>query len=285
LENRVRFRRLREALAEAPLADARALPTDFRMFNDSIGLPILPGTNQPHELLPFQNKIGEYQGKDMIINKPNKCGVTEVLLRKLAWKATVGDLRTYDIILGSSQEELAEENLRRLENIFANSDLLRPMVREALVARMTLRDGTRFLTMPSNPSALRSWPRVKAVYLDEAGHLGRLDDTEYFAAASSRLANTDGYMYIASTPRGRRGFFYNLYTAVMEGKIEMKHFEISYTEGLGVFYTQEFIDKEKARLGPRFAGEYECEFLGAENAAIEARLFEGNMVDGEAEKL
>jgi hypothetical protein len=264
-----------------------SLPGDWRLFNEAIGLPLLPETNLPHKLLPFQDEIGEYPGKDLIVNKPNKCGMTETILRKLAMMCTVagGPLMSYDVILGSSQDQLAEENLRRLEHLFENSDLLRPMIKEAIVTRMILTNETRFLTMPSNPSAMRSWPRVKAVFLDEAAHIGRLDDTEYFAAASSRLANTNGYMYIVSTPRGQRGFFHDLWTRAKAGKIQMKTFTVSYREGLGVMYTQEFIDKERDRLGPRFPGEYENEFLGAENAAIEAGLLKRGEDDYEMDSL
>jgi len=51
--------------------------------------------------------------------------------------------------------------------------------------------------------------------------------------------------------------------------------EIPYREGLsGGFFTEEFIDKERKRLGTLFAQEYECKFLSAENAAIEQQLIE-----------
>ena len=260
------------------------LSHDARLFDEQIGWPILPATNEPHQLLQYQVDIEEYPGKDIIINKSNKCGITEAVLRKIIRMSVVGELAGYDVILGSSLEELAAENMRRLQEIFNSSTLLRPLMTEAIVTRTRLWNGTRFLCMPSNPTAMRSWPRVKCVFLDEAGHIGRLDDTEYFAAASSRLANTNGYMYIVSTPHGQRGFFYDLYTKVVEGKIEMKRFELPYTVGMGVFYTQEFIDKEKARLGNRFAGEYNCEFLGSENAAIEPELIDKNVEGYDAEK-
>jgi hypothetical protein len=264
-----------------------SLPGDWRLWNEAVGLPKLPANDQPHALLQYQDDIGEYEGKDVIVNKANKCGVTETLLRKLAWMCTKpgGELSGYDVILGSSLEELAAENMRRLQHLFTGSVMLRPFIQEAIATRFVLADGTRFLTMPSNPTALRSWPRVKAVFLDEAGHIGRLDDTEYFAAASSRLANTNGYMYVVSTPHGQRGFFYDLWVKALEGKVQMKAFTLPYTVGMGVFYEQEFIDKEKDRLGPRFAGEYNCEFLGAENAAIEKELLERGKGDYDIEAL
>lgn len=262
---------------------AVSLPKDGRLFNEAIGLPIHPVTNLPSPLLPYQIDIDAYPGKDILIIKANKCGITEIMLRKIIRMAVVGDLQGYDIILGSSEEQLAMENMRRAQVIFGQSSLLRPLVKEATASKMILRNSTRFLTLPSNAAAIRSWPRVKCVFLDEAAHIGRLDDTEYFAAASSRLANTNGYMYVVSTPHGPRGFFYDLYTKAIEGKIQMKKFELPYTVGLGVFYDQEFIDKERSRLGPLFQQEYEGSFISGRNAAIEPELLEHASEDYEPE--
>ena len=45
-------------------------------------------------------------------------------------------------------------------------------------------------------------------------------------------------------------------------------FDWPYQVALGSLTNQEFIDKERQRLGPLFAQEYECAFLGSQNTAI-----------------
>lgn len=262
-----------------------SFPTDFERFNEEvIGRPVLPSTNQPNRLMRHQVDIATYAGHYEIVNKSNKIGVTEAFLREGVWRGVVGDCRTYDLMLGSSELPLSHENMRRLTALFLNSDKLRPLVKEALVTRLVLYDGTRYVPMPSDPIALRSWPRVKWEFLDEAAHHGVLDDSEYFAAASSRLANTNGWQRITSTPRGQRGMFYDYSTRAMAGKLRMKYVELPYQIGLGSFFNEEFIDEERERLGALFEQEYECKFLTAQNAAIESALVDSAVTDGSTEE-
>jgi hypothetical protein len=275
------FHRLRERLnLQTQIGIQRALtelPDDVIAFNQVIGNPISPKTNLPHELTSYQIDIAEYPGKDLIVNKSNKIGVTEIFLRDMIYKAVKGDCRGYDLLLGSSELLLAVENMRRLQLIFFNSPLLRPLVKEAIVSRMVLTDNTRFLVMPASPQALRSWPRVKYEFLDEAAHQGVLDDSEYIAAATGRLANTAGWLRIASTPRGQRGYFFDWCMKAKRGEIKMLYQELPYYVGLGTFFDQEYIDKEKGRLGNLFNQEYLCAFISAQTAAIESELIDDHL--------
>ena len=267
LESLIEYQKSRERFL-----DTGQLSKDFRIFNHQVGMPFSDLTHQPvTELAPFQIEIGSYKGKDLIVNKANKVGATWTVLREMAHKGVAGDCIGYNMMLTSSGGILAIENLLRLQTMF-ESPVLAPLVLEKKATRMILRNGTRYIVAPATPSAMRSWERIKYIFADEAAHIGRLDDSEYVGAMTGRLANTDGYLRVVSTPKGQRGYFWRLWGLAENHKIEMKYKRLPYDAGLGTFFTQEFIDKEKARLGSLFEQEYECTFLTSQNAAIESFL-------------
>jgi len=152
---------------------------------------------------------------------------------------------------------------------------LTPTTKETL----ELKDGTKFFVMPRSAEARRGWPRVKYAFLDKAAHSGYLDDERVLAATTSRLANTGRYLRMVSTPKGQRGFFYRMATDGMAGKIRAKVLHLPYQVAIGKLIEQDFIEAEKLRLGALFGQEYECQFLGSQNAAIEEDLLKRGMAD------
>lgn len=275
------FKLLRERLGEVSNVPLERLSADFRIFNEQVGLPVSSLTSLPSPLAPHQIEIGKYRGKDLILNKANKVGATWTILRKMAQLGTVEEIPDncigFNMMLTSSRGELAMENMLRLQRDF-EQPVLAPFVLEKKATRLVLKNGTRYLTAPASAAAMRSWERVKFIFADEAAHIGRLDDSEYVGAMTARLANTDGYFWVCSTPRGQRGFFWRLATQARDRKIQMQYLELSYLVGLGAFFSEEFIDKERQRLGTLFPQEYECKFLSAENAAIESQLISNSQV-------
>ncbi len=253
-----------------------SLPGDARLFNEAIGLPIHPATNLPSPLLPYQLDILEYKGKDFIIVKSNKIGITETILRDMVYRGVAGDCRGYMLMLGAQDERLAKENMRRIQNIFSGSKILSPMI-DGLptTTRLELVNGTVYMVVPRRAAARRGWARMKYAFLDEAAHYGLLEDEEFLSATTSRLSNTDGYLRMASTPLGQRGFFHRMCLAGDSGGTPLKVLRLTYHVALGALIGQEFIDKEKSRLGPLFAQEYECAFLSNQNAAFEPELVDG----------
>lgn len=275
LESLIEYQKTREKFL-----DDSKLSKDFREFNYQVGMPFSDITKQPvKELAPFQIELGGYRGKDLIINKANKVGATWTILREMAHKGVVGDCVGYNMMLTSSGGVLAIENLLRLQRMF-ESPALSGLVAEKKATRMSLKNGTRYLVAPATPSAMRSWERIKFIFADEAAHIGRLDDSEYVGAMTGRLANTDGYLRVVSTPKGQRGYFWRLWELAENHRIEMKYKRLPFDVGIGTFFTQEFIDKERGRLGKSlFEQEYECQFNLSSNAAIEAELVDNSQDD------
>lgn len=267
------------------MAGPDELPTDPRLFNEAIGLPMSMMTKMPAPLTRYQLDVLEYKGKDLIINKANKIGITEIVLRDMVYRGTVGDCVGYQFLMTSSAKGLAANNMKRLQRIFAHSDLLRPLIRgEPKVNRLDLTNDTEYIVLATTQAAGRSWERVKYVFPDEAAHTGMLDDSDFFAALSARRANTDGYLRMPSTPKGQRGTFWSESIRSQQPGSQTKYLQLPYHVGLGVFFNEEFIERERARLGNLFPQEYECAFISSQNAAIEQSLIEKSTTEGEVER-
>ena len=279
------LRALREALAEEPPEALETLSTDVVEFNNQIGLPTHPKTGRPGPLLQYQLDVIGYRGPDLLVVKSNKIGITEAILRDMVMKGVVGDCRGYQLMMGAQGLRLAQENMRRLQDIFGQSPMLAPMVRSKTKETLELKDGTKYFVMPRSAEAKRGWPRVKYAFLDEAAHSGYLDDEKILAATTSRLANTGGYLRLVSTPKGQRGFFYRMATEALTGKVKAKVLTFPYQVAIGNLIEPEFIEAERLRLGALFEQEYECQFLGSQNAAIEEGLLRRGIDDYTMEEL
>ena len=271
----------------APLAVDYGLSKDFRLFNSEIGLPISPITNLPaKELTPYQVVMGEYPGKRTVTNKSNKVGVTDLFLRKNLYRGIAGDCQGYQILYGSSKEKMANENIGRTAEIIDRSDRLRPLLDgEPTDSRIRLKNGTEFIALPRKVSGFRSWPRVKSIFLDEAAHYELIEDEAFFAAALARLSNTNGYLDLVSTPHGKRGYFYRVYTDAVLGNNGFKHWEVPYQAGLAAgIISEEIIDEaRRAMTKEMFQQEFECEFNGAAYSAIEPDLVKAMREEYESE--
>jgi terminase large subunit-like protein len=288
---RLSHRRGWELLASAVGTEAAkafsTLPDKPIPFQTAIGLPIHPMTNVPHKLMPYQTLYyDECAHKDIVVNKANKGGITETVLREIVWRMTVGDCQGYLVMLGAQDLKLAMENMRRLQNLFLHSpDLARfvkpPMNENLTRTRIELVNGARAMVMPRRAASIRGWERLKFAYLDEAAHYGLLDDEEFLSATTSRLSNTDGYLRIVSTPKGQRGFFHRIcVNADTDPKTPWKKFTWDVSNWLGTLVTQDFLDKEKIRLGgDLYAQEYLCKFITTQSSAYPTDVIDSTRED------
>lgn len=277
---------LKQLYGQSHSDEGGSLSKDWRLFNEQIGLPMFPDTQRPGPLLSYQNDVGTCRYKELIINKANKIGLTESVIREAIYRGTVGDCVGYQMAFGAQDYPLGMRNLRRLTRIFRANPTLNAKVRWDKTNQKVLEtwDGTYYFVLPRNAPAGRGWDLLKWAFGDEAAHHGLLDDSDYPLAIETRLANTDGYSRWVSTPHGQRGFFYQKALAAKEGKIEAKYMELPYHVAVGKLFTQEWVDRMKRKMTPmEFAQEFECAFISSENAAIEPELIERSKADYEAE--
>ena len=189
------------------------------------------------------------------------------MLRRAAYKC-LNDYAGHQVLFISQTEEFSKLMMRRFQNLFLNTEF-EDLLEDRLSDYTCFSNGCEVYSRPSSAQSLRSFDRVKGVYLDEAAHFVRLDDEEIYAAVRPNLINTKGDFVIVSTPRGQRGFFHKLF----RDDDSFRKFVLPYSVAPALISPDE-IEKEKQRLGSLFSQEYECKFVGSHLAAIEPELIE-----------
>lgn len=122
---------------------------------------------------------------------------------------------------------------------------------------LELSNRARLVSLPGEEKTIRSFSGVDLLIIDEAA---RVPD-DLFYAVRPMLAVSGGRMLALTTPWGRRGWFYSLWTSGEAWeRIRVTAYDCPRITG-------EFLDEEK-RLMPwqAFAAEYLCEFTDAEAA-------------------
>lgn len=262
------LQRIQRWLAPAPLPPANSVT-----FNESIGWPQHPWTGRPTRLYPYQFDIIDAPERFILVVKSRKIGITETIIRRAAYLA-LSRYAGYQVLFVSQRKDHSTMTMSRLQALLRDSPY-EPLVDKATSDYLRLQNGCEIYSLPSTAQSLRGFPRVKAVYLDEAAHFVRLHDETIYTALRPSLINTQGDFVIVSTPRGQRGFFYQL-----SREDTFRKFVLSYHVAPGLIGPDR-IAEEKRALGPFFAQEYECAFLSGQNAAIPPDLIEQSLDDYE----
>ena len=128
-------------------------------------------------------------------------------------------------------------------------------------------NGSRILALPGGDEAgLRGFSGVRCLIIDEAS---RCPDTLY-VALRPMIAASGGSIILLSTPFGKRGFFYRVWSQ------SQRWLRIHVTAAQCPRLTPEFLQEEYIELGERwFAQEYLCAFVESvgqafSDAAIDA---------------
>jgi hypothetical protein len=117
---------------------------------------------------------------------------------------------------------------------------------------MTLKNGSRIVSLPGTPDTIRGYSSVALLIVDEAAMV----DPELFFSVRPMLAVSQGQMVSLTTPKGRRGVFYEDWT-----REDSSARKITVTADQIGRITPDFLDGEKDALGVRFwEQEYWCVF-------------------------
>lgn len=121
--------------------------------------------------------------------------------------------------------------------------------------RMRFANGSRIIALPGKEATIRGFSDVDLIVADEAA---RVPD-ELYEAVRPMLAVSEGQLVGMTTPKGKRGWFYNAWT---DPEQEWHRVEVTGWECPRL--SAEFLEQERAELGRYiFRQEYECEFADA----------------------
>jgi hypothetical protein len=263
------------------------IPLDPQEFYEDFGFLVHPRTGEVVvKLAPWQYEIwfAGFVFKRRLVIKSQKVGESTAALIE-DFQRALTTCKGKDILIIAQTQYHANEHLRTLKNLVINSDKYRNFLitnpSELLFREEKTKVGVAYIKNPDNlyrPSriialgasegAIWSWKNVAHIHMSDIAAADILDDSGLFAAAFSRLANTDGTMLIETPPRGTKGKTYEIYqesskdeeTLKEEGNFKLFTVKASQAVMEGMI-TQEFLDAERKRLGHLYPQFYEAEFI------------------------
>jgi len=178
----------------------------------------------------------------------------------LAWDALT---RGQFVLLVAPSERQAKELFRKVID-FKHSDRTAPTAIRSTLTELELANGGRLVCAPSSSDTIRGYS-VDSLILEEAAF--QPDD---LITAVLPMRKADGRVIMISTPAGRSGLFYELWT---EGKVRKV-----YARSIDILRLADKVDFDRRHMpAAKFRQEHLCEFLGSgvpffDPLAIEAAI-------------
>ena len=133
-------------------------------------------------------------------------------------------------------------------------------------------NGSRIVGLPGTEGTVRGFSAVCLLLIDEAA---RVEDAMY-KGLRPMLAVGNGDLWLMSTPRGKRGFFYECWE---QGGPEWFRVRVPATECARI--PREFLEAERRAVGPLwFAQEFMGEFVDSGTAVFGRDLVDRAVDDG-----
>jgi hypothetical protein len=239
------------------LEDAR---TDGeRCFNHMISLPQKDGNDKPlydYERIIFDALMGKANNKHLWIKKATGLGVSEFMLRFMAWLCLKDDKLsgTLMCIVTGPRIELAIALIDRMKALFRRD--LMDSAKETVIEL----NGVKVEAFPSHHlDAMRGLQKVSYILLDEADFFPPGQQADARDVSERYIAKSNPYIVMVSTPNAPEGLFERV-EKEPEDTCLYKRLFLDYTYGVGKIYTAEEI--EKAKQSPSFEREYNLKYLG-----------------------
>jgi hypothetical protein len=224
-------------------------------FNHIIGLPVKNSKKMP--LFNYEQEIFDVlqETKHVWIKKATGLGITEFMLRYVAWLCLRDDKLKGSrmCIVTGPRIDLAITLVERIKALFPTMGF---DSKETVVQLI----GVKIEAFPSHHlDAMRGLPNVSFILLDEADFfpLGQQQDAR--AVSERYIAKSDPYIVMVSTPNAPEGLFEEI-EREPDDKCLYKRLLFDYTIGLGKIYTQQEITE--VRESPHFEREYNLKYIG-----------------------
>jgi hypothetical protein len=233
-------------------------PEDTNTFNHVIGLPKKNNVEFPlfdYEQLLF-NTLQD--NKHVWIKKATGLGITELILRYIAWLCVKDDsLKGAEIcIVTGPRIDLAIGLIDRLKSLFDDKLLVTFDSKETVIVL----NGVRIEAYPSHHlDAMRGLPNVSFIFLDEADFFPPGQQQDARDVSERYIAKSNPWIVMVSTPNAPDGLFEKI-EREPEDSCLYKRLFLDYTYGLDKIYIREEI--EKAKASPSFEREYNLKYLG-----------------------
>lgn len=199
---------------------------------------------------PWQEQVLQSPGKRKVFNCARQSGKSTVAAIKALHRAIFYE-GSLIILLSPSQRQSAElfRKVTELIDLLPRGSF--PDLTEDNRLSLTMSNGSRIVSLPSNERTIRGYSAVDLAIEDEAAAVP--DDIH--KAVRPMLAVSNGEYCQLSTPRGKSGHFWEAWNNPEWEKV-------TFTAADNPRITPEFLAGEKRDLGSRmYAQEYECVFV------------------------
>jgi hypothetical protein len=249
-------------------------------FNHAIGLPQKNGQQFP--LFDYEQMLFDelQQHKHIWIKKATGLGVTEFMLRYMAWLCFNSNLPS--LIAGSQmcivtgpRIELAITLIDRMKGLFGNSNLELKFDSKETVIEL---NGVHIEAYPSHHlDAMRGLDKVAFIYLDEADFFPPGQQQDARDVSERYIAKSNPWIVMVSTPNAPEQLFDRI-EHEPESTCLYRRLFLDYTYGLGRIYTEQEI--AEARRSPSFEREYNLKYLGLIGNVFHTKDIEAAMKRG-----
>jgi Terminase large subunit, T4likevirus-type, N-terminal len=216
---------------------ARAL--DPILFAQTVGI-------NPDE---WQQKLLLSTKKRILLNCCRQAGKSTIVAIYALWQA-LNTLDTSVLILSPSLRQ-SSELLKKVVHFY--EELNKPVLADTQTSlTLELNNGSRIVSLPGTEKTIRGYSSVSLLLLDEAA----LVSDDLYRSVRPMMAVSNGRLIALSTPRGKRGFFYE---AWKNGGPTWERYRITADQCLRI--SNAFLKEELSALGSRYyEQEYFCEF-------------------------
>jgi hypothetical protein len=197
---------------------------------------------------------------------PRQHGKTEAAVMKALPVATTEPDSL--ILIVSPAQRLSDEFVRRARMAYNRIEGAPALIGDA-ARRMELENGSRIVALPgdNDGDTLRGLANVRLAIIDETS---RCSDALITAVRPMLATNKRGQLVYLSTPKGKRGAFFETWTSN-----DPDWHRIRVQLGSCPRITPEFLARERKNLGEsRYAEEYLCEFLDNDTSAFNSSIID-----------
>ena len=226
-------------------------------FNHIIGLPKKNEEDKPfydYEKLLFNTL---QQHKHVWIKKATGLGITEFMLRYMAWLClrNNGLKGTQMCIVTGPRIDLAITLIDRMKRLFIDRQISFDS-KETVIEL----NGVHIEAYPAHHlDAMRGLPNVSFVLLDEADFFPPGQQQDARDVSERYIAKSNPWIVMVSTPNAPEGLFERI-EKEPESTCLYKRLFLDYTYGLDKIYSSE--ELEMAKASPSFEREYNLKYLG-----------------------
>jgi len=228
--------------------------------------PALLAQDAAIDLDPWQADFVRSNAPQVAMLIPRQHGKTEAAVMKALSVATAEPDSL--VLIVSPAQRLSDEFVRRACSAYSRIENAPGLIGDA-ARRIELENKSRILALPgdNDGDTLRGLANVRLAIIDETS---RCSDALITAVRPMLATNTRGQLIYLSTPKGKRGVFYETWTS-NDPDWHRIHVELGSCDRI----TPEFLARERKNLGEtKFREEYLCEFLDSDIAAFNSSLVE-----------